>query len=249
MGPLATHDGPGSWTDVAVAGYGQLGSIGVVMWGTAVHGTWCGTRTWPTACQRCGADVFFFSCNCGSKVFFESLGDPWPVHDCDASWERELVRRVAPDGSLRVDVAEGVTAVSPSEWSIEELPDLGGEVSRASWSHPIVAMDPPPGCSEEVTGIVRGVVTWVDPYRKLRVPQTTVGAAALGPLSGQPVGRLTVHAPSPEEDDLLESFTAWIPSVMLADLRQAITVTAVLEAVEVLGVDCVWWCRELVLHG
>jgi len=26
--------------------------------------------------------VFFFSCNCGSKIFFNSLGEPWPQHLC-----------------------------------------------------------------------------------------------------------------------------------------------------------------------
>ena len=48
----------------------------------AVHGIICNTKTFPTKCHTCGASVFFFSCDCGSRVFFDELGEPWPVHDC-----------------------------------------------------------------------------------------------------------------------------------------------------------------------
>ena len=51
------------------------------MYGT--HGYWCNTRTFPTKCQSCGRSVFFFQCDHGSKVFFDQLGEDWPVHDCD----------------------------------------------------------------------------------------------------------------------------------------------------------------------
>lgn len=27
--------------------------------------------------------VFFYSCDHGSMVFFDKLGAPWPIHDCE----------------------------------------------------------------------------------------------------------------------------------------------------------------------
>lgn len=42
----------------------------------------CITKTFPTVCPDCNNIVFFFSCNCGSKIFFDSLGYPWPQHFC-----------------------------------------------------------------------------------------------------------------------------------------------------------------------
>src|SRR5207245_2491852 len=48
----------------------------------AVHGSWCGARTYPTRCRYCGQKVFYFECNCGSKVFFAELGGIWPEHRC-----------------------------------------------------------------------------------------------------------------------------------------------------------------------
>ena len=47
-----------------------------------IHGPSCNTITFPTRCRLCSTRVFYFSCDCGSKVFFEELGYPWPIHDC-----------------------------------------------------------------------------------------------------------------------------------------------------------------------
>lgn len=47
------------------------------------HGRWCNSRTYPTRCQYCGKQVFFFMCDCGSRVVFDALGQPWPIHHCE----------------------------------------------------------------------------------------------------------------------------------------------------------------------
>ena len=46
------------------------------------HGIYCYTKTYPTNCPTCSQNVFYFSCSCGSKVFFDDLGSPWPIHYC-----------------------------------------------------------------------------------------------------------------------------------------------------------------------
>ena len=46
------------------------------------HGYDCRSETYPTVCNYCGQDVFYMECNHGSKVFFDELGDPWPIHFC-----------------------------------------------------------------------------------------------------------------------------------------------------------------------
>src|SRR5690606_17686842 len=72
--------------------------------------------TWrlPTKCPHCKEPVFFFSCDCGSKVFFDDLGDPWPIHDCDTSWTRSLNRMRGGDGTITVQLADGVTIRRPT---------------------------------------------------------------------------------------------------------------------------------------
>lgn len=36
----------------------------------------------PSYCSGCGRRVFHWACTCGSSVLFDSLGDPWPKHEC-----------------------------------------------------------------------------------------------------------------------------------------------------------------------
>lgn len=45
------------------------------------HGRGCITTTHPMRCDGCGSGIFYFSCTCGSKVFFEPL-DPFEEHFC-----------------------------------------------------------------------------------------------------------------------------------------------------------------------
>lgn len=39
--------------------------------------------TFPTRCKICRRKVFYYSNDCGSRVFFDKLGPPWPKHDCE----------------------------------------------------------------------------------------------------------------------------------------------------------------------
>ena len=50
------------------------------MYGT--HGIWCNTKTFPLNCRYCGSNIFFFQCDHESRVLFDALGWPWPLHDC-----------------------------------------------------------------------------------------------------------------------------------------------------------------------
>ena len=55
----------------------------MVYYNGATHGSWCNTKTYPRSCQWCNAKVFYFSCDHGCRVFFDKLGDPWPIHYCE----------------------------------------------------------------------------------------------------------------------------------------------------------------------
>ena len=43
---------------------------------------WCNTKTFPLKCRYCGSRIFFFQCDHESRVLFDALGWPWPLHDC-----------------------------------------------------------------------------------------------------------------------------------------------------------------------
>lgn len=47
-----------------------------------MHLIYCNRQTIPLKCKYCQQPIFFFSCDCGSRVLFDELGPPWPIHDC-----------------------------------------------------------------------------------------------------------------------------------------------------------------------
>lgn len=198
----------------------------------ASHGKWCGAVTWPTKCPSCGDPVFFFHCNCGCKVFFDELGSPWPIHDCDTSWTRNLIRTKGPDGSITVQLSEGVSATrAPDSFSVEKA-----TVSEGSRRHKSIAQDPivsvpPDGSPDVVTvvGILREKRARVRVERILKLDETTSMASAfLSPLSEGSWGQITVHEPS-ASGSVLHSYTIFVPTEHLANPKSDKGVTVLVE--------------------
>jgi hypothetical protein len=92
------------------------------MLGGGTHGLDCDSTTWRVTCRECGTRVHFFQCSHGSRVLFDELGAPWPIHDCDRSWGRTLHRDVDAAGHVTVEVAPGVTVSrAPRRFSIDPV--------------------------------------------------------------------------------------------------------------------------------
>lgn len=68
------------------------------------HPPSCRTTTYRTRCPDCEAAVFFLSCSCGSKVFFDALGPEWREHadHCVPYLMRSLRRHMSARDLLRV---------------------------------------------------------------------------------------------------------------------------------------------------
>lgn len=51
---------------------------------SASHGDWCNAETKRIRCQYCKKyPIFYFGCDNGCKVFFDELGDLWPLDACE----------------------------------------------------------------------------------------------------------------------------------------------------------------------
>jgi hypothetical protein len=220
---------------------------------TVVHGEWCGTKTWPTSCPSCSASVFYFSCNHGSRVFFDELGSPWPVHDCEESWARGLRRFTDDNGDTVVELKPGITVIrslaKPASFRVEKsVISKAKPAKRMKAPDPFVAIEPERELSESHIGILREVRPHVDPVKAFRVPDTSIGRASLRSIGKQEMGKITVHVPYPT-DDYIESLTSWIPAKVLRDRRiqRGVTVALDLERIQIMGRGYAWFCTSLEL--
>lgn len=96
------------------------------------HGRDCNTKTFRTTCKYCKQEVFFFSCTCGSRVFFDDLGDPWPFHRCEeyrrAQFGYYFSIASAPEPSQLDIVKQTIESIQ------EHLSDLKEELGRVDSS-------------------------------------------------------------------------------------------------------------------
>lgn len=218
---------------------------------SATHGWWCNSVTWPTRCPRCGGSVFFFQCDCESKVFFDELGPPWPIHDCDSSWARSRPRTRDSSGAIIVEISPGITIRRvPDNFSIAS--DTVSRARRRIQRDPIVAINPNSDSGPvSVVGILREEKREVDVVTSLRLPSnSSMVSAFLGPLVRGRWGKITIHRQSSNED-VIQSYTAWVLSEILADDRDArgVTVMATLFAFSVPQVGTFWICDDYEVLG
>ena len=206
------------------------------------HGRWCSSTTWKTKCLGCGEPVFFFHCNCGSRVFFDELGQPWPIHDCETSWTRRLVRRRDASGGISVEITDGVTAYRPPDGTIDESVAQAAR-RRQSEPDPIIRMDPQDGSEIHIVGVLRERRIDVDVYKALGLRPTPMSAGFLGVLGTGNWSRITLHCQSHE--DRLLSYTAWVPTEMLPfDFQTSMTLQATLTH-QTLPAGNEWICESL----
>lgn len=165
----------------------------------AVHGEWCGAKTWPTSCPSCSGRVFYFSCSHGSKVFFDELGSPWPIHDCDESWARGLRRFTDDNGDTVVELKPGVTITrsfaKPASFKVEQsVISKALPAKRKKAQDPIVPIEPERELSESHIGILREIRPCADPVKAFSMADTAMGRASLGSIGKQEMGKITVHS-------------------------------------------------------
>lgn len=216
-----------------------------------VHGEWCRTKTWPASCPECSKEVFFFSCDHGSKVFFDELGSPWPVHDCLKSWARDLRRFTDDKGDTVVELKPGITVTrslaKPTSFKVEQsVISKAQPVKKKKARDTIVPIEPERELSESHIGVLREVRPYVDPVKAFSMADTAMGRASLGSIGKQEMGKITMHVPYPTED-YTESFTSWVPAKLLRDrrIKRGVTVAVDLERIRIVGRGYTWFCDSL----
>ena len=208
------------------------------------HGPQCNAVTWPTKCPGCSDRVFFFRCDCGSKVFFDDLGPPWPIHDCEISWTRNLIRTRHSDGSIVVEISEGVSIRrAPDSFAVESA--VTSRVTRKNDNdEPIVPVNAEDSNEDvTITGLVREKLNRKDVFSTLDVKRGTLGSEMIEPLSEGEWGKITIHVPSPSNNKFL-SYTFWALTshITCAKNKKGVTAQAQIRSLKIPNKSSIWVC-------
>lgn len=217
-----------------------------------IHGKWCGARTYPMTCRYCGTKIFYFSCEHGSKVFFEELGQPWPLHYCP-NLPQETFSTTPPDDSYNPTIiAANMMRPKREHPSLNVEPgfivkmrehlDLDRKNRRGE-----VDMEPPPKKSHEDLGHIKDFAERVDIFQQLKIDKNNAMAHAfLGELAEQEIARIVLVVDDPEQDDL-ERYSCYIPTKLLksAGVIRGDVVNFKIKPISVPGKGVYWLCVQL----
>lgn len=226
--------------------------------GVPIHGEWCHTRTVPTTCGYCGLRVFYFECDCGCKVFFEALGDPWPKHRCEEYLTATARTRPEPPPekparpSRETLYAWAIMSPKEHDYPIHVEPGYAAKMRRhmateRAGKRERLRMDPPPKRGHQDTGRVADLAAQVDAFKQFNLPKDNpMAAGLLGPLGKEPMARVVLVVDDPDQDDL-EEYACYIPQKLLkrAGVIRGDVVHFSITPVEVPGRMRVWLCIDL----
>lgn len=92
-----------------------------------------GTLVFNIRCPGCAKSVFFYQNEHGSRVFFESLGKPWPRHHC-INWQPKFEREPIEIRGWILHAAEESTKQNGKALKLQEIskpPGLGKKARQA----------------------------------------------------------------------------------------------------------------------
>lgn len=207
------------------------------------HGPECNARTFPITCKYCKMQVFYFSCDHGSQVFFEELGAPWKRHQC-------VERSIAILGPERIKQEIANRMMMPKMTSgyehkvkkaIEERRRnpkvIGPEIQK---------QDPYMGLKAEEWGIIRELILNINIFKKLNVEDTPLWRRSLDKLVSEAQVQITIHTGALGDNEN-SSFTFFVKQKVIK--QKALTIgdfiKCNLRGISIPGHQPVWICDRL----
>ena len=223
---------------------------------SATHGVWCNTRTFPTTCKYCKQSVFYFHCDCNSRVFFDDLGPPWPEHHCQSQTTGARVSP-PPPGKLAQSATMRRVRVSAQSPNYGLMPgtirasDAVMHRVKATRSRPRETMriDPIGTEPETLTGRVVEVHR-MDLTRRLGIERRSLGANLVeNRFPDLKAIQITVLVDDldidPDAEDLL-SYTFWCKVSPLSEsVKKDDIAHTVVTPVKILGIETLWLAESV----
>ena len=186
------------------------------------HGPSCVTKAFPIKCPTCASKIFFLQCNHGSKVFFDSLGAPWPIHLCFDSGELQTLIDDLTDinGMYHDEIADRIqeyinsTGESISEDSIRRIQERLGQARQV---FRIIQVTPTTEISA-ITGTIRNIDKDINFFKRINLDKNHISEQLLGVLGKEGFSSLMVRE-MVRELNIARDYTVFIPTALVAHLR------------------------------
>ena len=207
------------------------------------HGFHCNARTFPMRCKFCGQQVFYFSCDHGSKVFFDELGAPWKIHAC-------IERGIALLGKARVEQEIAERMMTPyMSVDYERYVKFARKERQEDpeWEEKhLTRLDPYSRLETEEMGIIRELILDVNLFTKLKIEDTPLWRRTLDTLMNEAQAQVTIHTGALGDDDPY-SITFFVKRKVIKE--KALTIGDFVECslvgYSVPGRETVWVCTML----
>lgn len=209
----------------------------------------CETMIWRTRCPDCGDPVYFFSCSCGSKVYFDLNHWPWNPHAdrCIPYLVRTLrdVHGYNPAQILRTVDERARQLGEPIPPEIEQ--QLLNMVHRARPGlivHKVLPGEP----GTIFVGRVHHIDQEINFFKRYGMVENPISRQLLGQITTESYSEVTVRTdPEPGTHDCHE-ITLIYPRRLLAQIHVSLRslVWVVVNPYKIAGQDNPIWLAETV---
>ena len=211
------------------------------------HRPGCRTSIWPTSCPDCGDRIFYFSCSCGSKVFFDLDEPPWHPHEerCIPYLVRYLLtaeHRSVPD------IREAVETFAFDRGL--EVPsavyDYLQRADTSSHAPPLVRRQVPRNNEVDVFGTIMEVNPGVNFLKRFDLPNNSLGRGLLGRLLDEPYIEAKLRT-DPNSAGVVEEYVFFASQRMLGEnsLGRGLLVFVTLGPLSLPGRTTYWAARAV----
>jgi len=202
----------------------------------------CQTRTWKTNCPDCRKPVYFFACTCGSKVFFDALGDPWPLHadSCPIYHARTMINSGADPMAIRrlLDSESKVSRV-PIPAELDQYLSGYGAPGKIYYNDELPSDDP-----SDIEGRIHEI-NKINFFKRFELDDNLIIRRLLGKLVTEPYVEVVVREDTDQSIRIRKRWTFVVPEGETKTLRKGMTVYAALQGRPILDDVAIWVANDL----
>lgn len=185
------------------------------------HSPSCTSRAIKLECWNCGEEVFYFFCSCGTKVFFDSLGSPWPIHDCNAFETKDLLEQIFETYGVIDDSVINRLKIICEEKDTTLPPDALSKITN--FLHRNVSkrikLEIQPNESElGVYGKITGVNHSINFYKKFNLEKGNISQMLLGKLANEQFSEIILET-LPNKQNQIKIYRVFIPERVIKQMK------------------------------